>query len=80
MTPTQMQIACDDVIASYKSMGLPHDKANITIVTPKRWKAPPKFPRGYLLQVKEDGSRISHYPATRVLTWLSSNNMADTTT
>lgn len=79
MTPAQMQIACEDVIASYKSMDLPCDKANITLVTPKGWKHPPKFPRGYLLQVKPDGTKIHHYPAARVLAWLRSNEMADAT-
>ena len=75
MSPAQMERSCNDVIASYKSMDLPHDKANITLVTPKGWKPPPGFPRGYLLQVKESGDRIWHFPATRVLRWLRSNNL-----
>ncbi|WP_242221661.1 hypothetical protein [Shinella zoogloeoides] len=75
MTPTQMESACNDVIASYKSMDLPYEKANITLVTPRGWKPPPKFPRGYLLQVKEDRSRLWHFPAVRVLAWLRSNNL-----
>lgn len=70
MTPEQMKDACDTVIASYKSMDLPSEKANITLVTPPKWKAPPKFPRGYLLQVKDDGRRLWHFPAVRVLAWL----------
>lgn len=70
MTPRQMEGACNDVIASYKSMDLPHEKANITLVTQKVWKPPPRFPRGYLLQVKEDGSRLWLFRAARVLAWL----------
>lgn len=70
MTPAEMKNACDHVIASYKSMDLPVDKANITLVTPHGFKRPPKFPRGYLLQVKGDGSRVWHFPAVRILAWL----------
>lgn len=70
MSPEQMKSACTDVIAGYKSMDMPSDKANITLVTPKGWKPPPKFPRGYLLQVKDNGDRLWHFPAVRVLAWL----------
>jgi hypothetical protein len=76
MTPDQMKEACDTVINSYKSMDLPTDKANISLVTPKGWKAPPKFPRGYLLQVKDNGDRIWHFPAVRVLAWLTAAGAA----
>lgn len=67
-----MEKSCTDIIESYRSMGLPAHKANVTLVTPKGFKRPPGFPRGYLLQVKKDDSRIWHFPAVRVLTWLNS--------
>lgn len=69
MSPDEMRTACTTIIESYRSMELPIDKANVTLVTLKGFKAPPKFPRGYLLQVKPDGSRVWHFPATRVLAW-----------
>lgn len=71
MSPTEIREACNDILESYRSFGWPEAKANITLVTPKGFKPPPKFPRGYLLQVKDDGRRIWHYPATRVLAWLN---------
>lgn len=72
MSPAEMKAACDTVIASYKSMDLPIEKAQITLVTPKGFKNPPKFPRGCLLQVKEDGRRIWHFNAIRILAWIKS--------
>lgn len=72
MTPTEMEKSCNDILESYRSMGFPEDKANVTLVTPPGFKRPAKFPRGYLLQVKDDGRRIWHFPALRVLAWLRS--------
>lgn len=72
MTPTEMEKACTDSLATAREFGWPEDKANITLVTPKGWKAPPKFPRGYLLQVKENGDRLWHFKSKRVLAWLRS--------
>ena len=61
---------------------LPMEQARITVTTPKGWKAPPKFPRGELLQVKEDGMRIWSMKAANVLAWLIAHNfvkMSDNT-
>lgn len=70
MGPTEMEKMCLDSIEGAREFCIPEDKAVLSLVTPKGWKAPPKFPRGYLLQVKEDGSRVSHFPAQRVLAWV----------
>jgi hypothetical protein len=70
MSPQEMEKSCTDIIESYRSRGFPIDMANVTLVTPHGFKKPPKFPRGYLLQVKDDGRRIWHFPAVRVLAWL----------
>lgn len=75
MTPTDMEKSCNDSLAAAREFDWPEEKAVVTLVTPKGWKAPPKFPRGYLLQVKEDGRRIWHFNSKRVLAWLRTNNM-----
>lgn len=76
MTPTEMERLCSDSLAGAKEFGIPEEKANITLVTPKGWKAPPRFPRGYLLQVKDNGDRLWHFPTRRVLAWLRSAHEA----
>lgn len=58
MTPTQLAQACNKAIDAAAEIGTPADKASIPITTPKGWKPPPKFPRGWLAQVKPDGRRI----------------------
>lgn len=68
-----MKWACEDVIGSHRDLGIPTDKANVTLVTPPGFKRPKGFPRGYLLQVKDDGRRIWHFPASRLLVWLNAN-------
>lgn len=54
---------------------MPAEDAAILITTPKGWKAPPKFPRGEIVQVKEDGTRIRRMPAMRLLAYLVGNNL-----
>lgn len=72
MRPTDMEKLCTDSINGGKEFGVPEERCVLTLVTPKGWKAPPKFPRGYLLQVKDDGSRLWHFKSARVLQWLRS--------
>lgn len=71
MSPAEMRKSCEDIIASYREMDIPPEKANVTLVTPAGFKKPKGFPRGYLLQVKDDGRRIWHFNAVRVLNWLT---------
>lgn len=70
MSPAEMEAACNDSLAGAKEFGLPVDKAGVNLVTPKGWKPPPGFPRGYLLQVKDNGDRLSSYPALRLQAWI----------
>lgn len=72
MTPDQMLSACDTILDSYRSMGLPEGHAHISLVTPAGFKWPAKFPRSRLLIVKPDGERVWHAPAFRVRAWLLS--------
>ncbi|PDS97499.1 hypothetical protein CO659_12600 [Rhizobium sp. S9] len=70
MSPADMEKLCLENIEAGKNFGIAEEKANITLVTPKGWRAPPKFPRGHLLQVKENGDRLWHFPSKRVLAWV----------
>lgn len=64
---------CADAITAYTELKLDVGQARITVVTPKGWKAPPRFPRGEMLQWKEDGSRVRSLPAMNVLAWLAAH-------
>lgn len=70
MSPAEIESACKDSLAGAVEFDLPENKAGVNLVTPKGWKAPPGFPRGYLLQVKENGDRLCSYPALRLLAWI----------
>lgn len=78
MTPQHLADACANSINLATQIGTPTDKASIQITTPKGWKTPPKFPRGWLAQVKEDGTRIRYVNAMKVLAWLAANEMIKT--
>jgi hypothetical protein len=45
-------------------------------VTPRGFKRPQGFPRGYLLQVTRDGDSVWHFNAKRLLRWLEVNGLA----
>lgn len=53
----------------------PAKDAGILLTTPKGWKAPPRFPRGRLNIVMEDGTRVWHFNALNVLAYLAGNNL-----
>lgn len=71
MTPTEMKEACNARLTGARELGLDESKASVTFVLPKGFKPPPRFPRGYLLQVKDDGSRLRSFPATKLLAWIT---------
>jgi hypothetical protein len=54
---------------------MPLEEAHVLVTTPKGWKAPPKWPRGVIVQVKEDGTRIRYFPALKLLAWLGANGL-----
>lgn len=70
MTPAEMKDACNASLTGARELGLEESRANVTLVLPKGFKAPPRFPRGYLLQVKDNGSRLRSFPATKLLAWI----------
>lgn len=75
MNPADLAALCVQNINFATEHKLPFEDTRITIVTPKGWKAPPRFPRGEILQAKEDGSRVRSLPAANVLAWLSANKL-----
>lgn len=50
-------------------------EATVLVTTPPGWKAPPKFPRGRIIQVKKDGSRLRYLPALNVLAYLTAHGL-----
>lgn len=47
----------------------------MTMVLPKGFKRPPKFPRGELLCENHDGNRVYSFDPIRVLAWLAANEL-----
>ena len=70
MTPAEMKDACNASLTGARELGLDESKASVTFVLPKGFKPPPRFPRGYLLQVKDDGTRLRSFPARKLLSWI----------
>jgi len=70
MTPTEMKEACNASLAGAREFGLEESMASVTLVLPKGFKPPARFPRGYLLQVKNDGSRLRCFPAKKLMAWI----------
>ena len=71
MTPAILGELCVNSINAAKKLGLPMKEAAVLLTTPKGWKAPPKFPRGRIVQRKEDGTTIRYLPAMNLLAWLT---------
>ena len=64
---------CVENINFYTKNSMKAEDAAVMITTPKGWKAPPKFPRGEIVQVKEDGMRVRRLPAMKLLAWFCGN-------
>lgn len=48
---------------------------NMTIVLPRPWKRPPKFPRGELLCENSDGRNVYSFDPLKILAWLAANGL-----
>jgi hypothetical protein len=77
VNPIDLARKCAENINFATKHGLPIEDASIMITTPKGWKAPPRFPRGRIVQWKEDGSRVRTLPAAKVLAWLAGNGLVN---
>jgi hypothetical protein len=75
MNPADLAQLCVNSLNAAKKLGLPAKEAGTVLTLPKGFKPPPKFPRGKLLQVKEDGTRIRWMSAFNLLAWLVANNL-----
>jgi len=73
MNPADLATLCVNSMNAATKIGLPMAESHVLVTTPKGWKAPPKFPRGKIVQSKEDGSRIRYLPAMNLLAWLAAN-------
>jgi hypothetical protein len=73
MNPADLAKQCADSINMNTRMGFKMDEASICVTTPKGWKCPPRFPRGRIVQWKEDGTRVRYLRAVNVLAWLAAN-------
>lgn len=73
MNPVALAQQCADNINARAKLGMPTKDAAVLVVTPKGWKPPPRFPRGRIVQWKEDGSRVRYLPAVNTLAWLAAN-------
>ena len=70
MTPAEMKEACNASLTGARELGMEDSKASVSLVLPRGVKPPPRFPRGCLLQVKHGGSRLSSFPAKKLLSWV----------
>lgn len=71
MSPAEMREACENSLRWSRELGREDTDASVSLVLPKGFKPPPKFPRGYLLQVKDDGSTLKSFPAVKLISWLT---------
>ena len=56
-------------LASYEKAGCDLKYAGVTLVFPRGWKAPPKFPRGELLMQREFDN-VRSIPSQKLLKWV----------
>jgi hypothetical protein len=72
MQPVELAEQCVNAINFWKD---DPDQATITLVLPKGWKAPPKFPKRKLLCENHGGQRVYSLSAMNVLAWLAANGL-----
>lgn len=65
MTPEQL--AADAAMAI-------NDKTNMTLVLPRPFKRPPKFPRGELL-CQQEKTNVYSFDPIKILAWLAANKL-----
>lgn len=75
MKPEELAKQCADSINFWtQAPGNDPKLAMITLVLPKGWRPPPKFPRRTLLS-DVDGRRVYSLSAMNVLAWLAANGL-----
>jgi hypothetical protein len=75
MKPVELAEQCARSITFCTEAGIPSKEAGITVVLPKGWKPPPRFPRRELLAVNPRGERVYRLSAVNVLAWLAGNGL-----
>ena len=74
MTPTELAALCAEAM-NHQECGA--RRATILLVLPPGWRPLPRFPRGRLLLVKQDGSRVVRINAMNVLAWMVANDACE---
>lgn len=72
----KMAEACARSIRNAQELGLPLDKAEVTLSFPLKWKAPPGFPRRTLLS-QADGRGNYAVNCFRLLAWLEAARLVE---
>lgn len=72
-----MAAQCAKAINWYTEHGWPAEQATITVVLPRKWKAPPKFPKRELLCVNSQTEAVYSLSAMNVRAWLVANSLVE---
>jgi hypothetical protein len=62
VTPEELRAGARAVMAA--------ECERMTLVIPRGWKRPPKFPRGELLCENSDGENVYSFDPRRILAWV----------
>lgn len=76
MQPHELAKQCAEAINFWTDNG-GAEHATITLVLPKGWKPPPKFPRRTLLCENSSRERVYSFSAMDVLAWLAANGLVN---
>ncbi|TYO65420.1 hypothetical protein FXV83_15910 [Bradyrhizobium hipponense] len=79
MNPSDLAQLCANSLNAAKRLGLPLKEAHVLVTTPKGWKAPPRFPRGKIVNHTSDGGRVRYLPAMNLLAWMVASGMVKPT-
>lgn len=74
MKPADLAAQCVSAMNFFIANNYPADEATITLVLPRRWRAPPKFPRRELL-CDQGEQKVYSLSAMDVLAWLAANGL-----
>jgi hypothetical protein len=77
MNPADLAQLCANSMNAATKLGLPMEEAHVLVTTPKGWKAPPRFPRGKIVNHTKDGERVRYLPAAKLLAWLAGNKLVN---
>lgn len=71
MQPNDLAKQCADAINLYSEAGLPTKDAQVTILTPRKWKPHKSFPKTYMVGDRASGQVYRVVNAMDLLAWLA---------